>query len=179
MARRAGGRSRGNGLTRDSSKHRHFALVTRLRIHADDVRRLTKGLDEAALARRAVPDKWSLKELVCHVWRIQDLFEQRVEAMLTTDNPAISPYDDPDQDAEFLRRVDMPASESLSAFFDGRQRLCERLGTLTPESWHRTGRHPQYPHYDVHFQIEYMLHHEAHHLYQMYQRRAPLGRIPH
>jgi hypothetical protein len=166
-------------MTRDSSRHRHVALLTRLRIHADDVRRLTKGLDESALAMRAMPDKWSLKELVCHVWRIQDLFEERVEAMLSGDNPAIAPYEDPDGDPDFLRRAARPAGESLQAFFDGRQRLCDRLATLSPEAWHRTGRHPQYPHYDVHFQIEYMLHHEAHHLYQMYQRRAPFGRIPH
>jgi hypothetical protein len=31
----------------------------------------------------------------------------------------------------------------------------------------------------VHFCVEYLTHHEAHHLYQMFQRRAPLGVIPH
>jgi hypothetical protein len=40
---------------------------------------------------------------------------------------------------------------------------------------HRAGRHPEFDHYDVHFQVEYM----AHHIYQMFQRRAPFGQMPH
>ena len=33
---------------------------------------------------------------------------------------------------------------------------------------------PQYGGYDVHFCVEYLAHHEAHHIYQMLQRRSPL-----
>jgi len=29
------------------------------------------------------------------------------------------------------------------------------------------------------FCIEYMAHHEAHHIYQIYQRRSPFGPLPH
>lgn len=161
-----------------SNPGRHTGLITRLRIQADDVRRLMTGLDEPTLARRTDPGKWSLKELACHLWVVQDLFDGRVQAMLDGDNPRITPYADPDSDPVFLKRVALPASDSLPAFFDSRVRFCGRLDALSPESWDRTGRHPEYLHYDVRFQIEYMLHHEAHHLYQMYQRRAPFGRIP-
>ena len=31
------------------------------------------------------------------------------------------------------------------------------------------------PVYDVHFCMEYMGHHEAHHIFQMFERRAALG----
>src|SRR5689334_22297890 len=39
----------------------HARIVDRLRQHAEDVTRMVAGLGEADLARRTVPDKWSVK----------------------------------------------------------------------------------------------------------------------
>jgi uncharacterized protein (TIGR03083 family) len=156
----------------------HAALVARLRQQRDDVRRMTSGLDEAALLARTTAGKWSLKELVAHLTCVQQLFGRRIETMLEHDNPAIAPYE-PDGDPEFDALMKKPAEELLATFFSGRDWLAQRLEGLSPAQWHRPGRHPEYAHYDVHFQVEYMIHHEAHHLYQLYQRRAPLGRMPH
>jgi len=75
--------------------------------------------------------------------------------------------------------VQQKAKQALAAFLDSREKFAARLEKLSPAEWHRPGKHPDYPHYDVHFQVEYMVHHEAHHIYQMFQRRAPLGKIPH
>ncbi|MBI2679804.1 MAG: DinB family protein [Candidatus Solibacter usitatus] len=156
----------------------HLRLVARLRQQADDVRRLTAGLDDAALARRAKPQEWSLKELVCHLHRLQDVFEGRIDRMLTEDNPATVSYS-PEGDAEFDRMAARPGADCLSGFLHERARFAKRLEELTPAQWHRAGRHPDFAQYDVHFQVEYMLHHEAHHVYQILQRRVPLGKLPH
>lgn len=62
-----------------SDKHAtHQQLILRLRQQADDVRRLTSDLDETQLATRTVPEKWSVKELVCHLLRIYQLYQRRV-----------------------------------------------------------------------------------------------------
>ncbi len=156
----------------------HLALVARLRAQAADIRRLTSGLDEAALARRTVPDKWSLKELVCHFRRMETVFAERFVQMLTED-AIIVPYDNPDGDPVFIALTSRPTSEVLTEFFAERDALCRRLDTLTPAEWHRTARHPQFAHYDLHFGVEYMAHHEAHHIYQLFQRRVPFGKLPH
>lgn len=162
-----------------SDKHQaHRLLVARLRQQADDVVRITAGLDETSLAKRTVPDKWSLKELVCHLHRVQQVFEGRVQSMLAQDNPAITVYS-PDDDAAFEKMVALPGKDTLAAFLEDRERLAAQWEELSPGEWHRSGRHPEYPHYDVHFQVEYMAHHEAHHIYQMFQRRTPLGKMPH
>ena len=71
------------------TQNAHRQLVARLRQHAEDVRRLTQGLDDTALSTRRIPDKWSLKELVCHLLSVQQLFDQRLDAVLTQDTPAI------------------------------------------------------------------------------------------
>jgi len=38
---------------------------------------LVSGLDEATFAKRIKPDQWSLKELVCHLDRVQQIFGGR------------------------------------------------------------------------------------------------------
>jgi hypothetical protein len=162
-----------------SDKHEaHRRLIARLRQQADDVRRITTSLDEASLAKRTIPDKWSLKELVCHLQRVQEVFEGRVDAMLAQDNPPVARYD-PEGDAAFEKMVSRPGADSLAVFLESRERFAERLEELSPGEWHRPGSHPEFPHFDVHFQVEYMVHHEAHHVYQMFQRRVPLGKMPH
>ena len=162
-----------------SDKHEaHRRLIARLRQQADDVRRIAAGLDEASLAKRTIPEKWSLKELVCHLDRIQEVFEGRVEAMLTEENPTLASYE-PDDDPDFATCVRRPTWNTLADFLARRERLAERLADLPPGQWHRPGRHPEYGGYDVHFCVEYLAHHEAHHIYQMLQRRSPLGPIPH
>ncbi len=156
----------------------HRRLVERLRRQAEEIRRLTSGLGEDSLSRRTIPDKWSLKELVCHVWRVQLVFDGRVNAMVVEENPAIASYE-PDGDTEFERMASLPAHEALAGFFSARESFAGRLEGLSPADWHRPGRHPEFPDYDVHFQVEYMAHHEAHHIYQMFQRRSALGKLPH
>jgi|SRR5579863_517679 len=156
----------------------HRRLIARLEQQAGDVRHIASGLDEASLALRTIPDKWSLKELVCHLDRVQQVFESRIEAMLAQDNPVIARYD-PDGDQQFDKMTARPGKDSLEAFLKARQQFAARLEGLSPAEWHRSGRHADFPHYDVHFQVEYMVHHEAHHIYQMFQRRQPLGRMPH
>lgn len=167
-----------SGLEQHNKHKLPLDLVERLRRQEADIFRLTSELDEADLKQRAVEGKWSLKELLCHVWRVQRVFADRIDAMLTRENPEIVPYN-PEGDAEFDKLVSTPTEAALSVFSRERASLLERLGTLTPSEWRRPGRHPEYAHYDVRFQVEYMMHHEAHHIYQMYQRRAVLSRIPH
>ena len=156
----------------------HLALVERLRRQAAEVRRLTSGIPEEMLATPTVPGKWSLKELVCHFRRMEEIFGNRFSRLLFEDNPPVIPYS-PDGDEEFLRLTERPTEDVLGDYLCEREALCRRLETLSAADWHRKGRHPEFPHYDVHFQAEYMAHHEAHHIYQLFQRRVPLGKLPH
>jgi len=155
----------------------HARIAARLLDHAVEVRRLFAGLDEEALNRRTVPGKWSLKEILCHIARVQRVFDARLETLLSEDNPEIAYYG-AEGDLLFEEMADHPAAETLEVFLAERGRFLLRLEKLTLDEWHRRGRHPEYENYDVHFQMDYLAHHEAHHVYQMFQRRTPLGKIP-
>jgi len=152
-------------------------LIGRLRQHADDVRRITDGVGDAALDQRIEPAQWSLTELVCHILRVQDLFEGRIDAMLGRDEPAFESYA-PEGDAGF---VDFVAShrgrKAVERFLTERDRFAGRLDALAPGQWLRRGRHPTFARFDVDFLVEYMLHHEAHHMYQMFMRRIRVAAV--
>jgi hypothetical protein len=163
----------------DHDKHEaHARILRRLSDQAKDVDRLTSGLAEEVLARRVVEGKWSLKELAGHLWRVQQVFEARLEAMLAADNPQLQSWN-PDDDPAFDRMLEEGSRELVEGFLAARAAFVARAGQLSPADWHRPGRHPDFPNYDVHFLLEYLAHHEAHHIYQMYQRRSGLGKIPH
>ena len=109
---------------------------------------------------------------------VQQLFDERLDSVLTEDVPVIGKYS-PETDERFDEMVTRPAQAVVDGFLAERVQFASRLEALTSAEWHRRGRHPEFIDYDVHFQVEYMVHHEGHHLYQMYLLRFPLGKIPH
>ncbi len=152
-------------------------LLARLRDQVRDVYRLASGLSETLLAQRLEAGQWSVKELVCHLWRVQQIFQARIRAMLEENDPLIEVYE-PDGDETFEQMRKRPLMEILTGLITERQSLLKLLEGLEAADWERTGRHPEFPYFNVRFQVEYMVHHEAHHIYQMYQRRALLGPPP-
>lgn len=154
-----------------SSRRRR--LTQALLDQADDISRITAGLDETSLAKRVEVGKWSLKELVAHLLRVQQVFEGRVVAMVTEDNPAVTPYD-PDGDPAFAPLLDRQARELIVSFVTNRDLFVGQLMTFSDAEWQRAGRHPEIPGYNVETQVEHMVYHEAHHIYQMLNRRALL-----
>src|SRR5215212_4404497 len=94
----------------------HLALVQRLRQQAADVRRLTSGLSEDTLSARTTPGKWSLKELVCHFRRMEEIFADRFERILTEEMAAIIPYDNPDADPMFVALTAAPTEVVLTDY---------------------------------------------------------------
>ncbi len=162
-----------------AGKHEaHRRLVEKLEFQGAEIRRLCTGLEEDAIAKRPESGKWSVKEVLAHVTRIQEIFEGRLEALLTQEKPPIVSYS-PERDADFEAVAAKTSAELLKLFDAGRARIVARLIPLSPEQWHRSGTHPDYPSYDVHFCMEYMAHHEAHHIYQMFERRAAFAPAPH
>ena len=162
-----------------AGKHEaHRRLVEKLEAQGQEIRRLCAGLEEDIIAKRPESGKWSVKEVLAHIARIQEIFEGRLEALLTQETPPIVSYS-PERDAEFETVSAQPSAELLKLFDSGRARIVARLMDLSPEQWHRPGAHPDYPAYDVHFCMEYMAHHEAHHIYQMFERRAAFAPVAH
>ncbi|MDZ4339549.1 MAG: DinB family protein [candidate division NC10 bacterium] len=127
---------------------------------------LVRQADPAIVKRRPPSGKWSIHEHACHLAEVHPLFFQRLDLMLSEDNPTIRSYDpgrDDPQDA--LLGIDLDSA--LHRFTHDRNRLVERLRQLRPDDWTRTARHEEYNSYSVFTMFRHAALHDFFHAYRI------------
>lgn len=142
------------------------AVVDALQRAPDIVVPLVRAVPAAVLKRRPRTGKWSAHEHACHLAVVHALFFERLEHMLSTPAPVITPYDpgtqDPD-DALLSHDLD----EALDAYVRDRARLVSRLRVLTPADWSKTAEHGEYSHYSVFIMFRHLALHDFLHAYRI------------
>lgn len=116
--------------------------------------------------RRTRADKWSDLEYACHVRDVYRLFDQRLDAMLSEEDPLFENWDqdatavtdryglqDPDDVAQGLR---------LAA-----QRYADRCDSVRGAQWSRPGRRSNGSVFSVESLVLYGLHDVQHHLWDV------------
>lgn len=127
---------------------------------------LVRQADPAVLKRRPPSGKWSIHEHACHLAQVHPLFFQRLDLMLSEDNPAIRSYDPGrDDPRDALLRIDLESA--LRRFKDDRDRLVERLRHLRPQDWTRTAQHEEYNSYSVFTMFRHLVLHDFFHAYRI------------
>src|SRR5262245_24665314 len=102
----------------------------------------------AVLKRRPRPGRWSAHEHACHLAVVHELFFRRLDQMLASPAPVITPYDPGAQDPDdALLKLDL--DECLQAFVRDRARLVGRLRQLGEADWRKTDKHAEYSQYSV------------------------------
>ena len=125
----------------------------------------------AVLERRAVRQRrsdsvWSPLEYACHVRDVFRIYDERLRAMLTHDDPCYANWD---QDATAIddryadqdpRRVavDLEASAVL---------LAHRFDTVTGDEWSRPGTRSDGAHFTIESFARYLIHDPIHHLHDV------------
>lgn len=127
---------------------------------------LVREVPESVLKRRPEPGKWSVHEHACHLAVAHDLFFDRLETMLSTPAPVITPYDPGTSDGEEML-LGMDLDESLDRYAADRRRLVARLRELTFEEWERTAEHGEYSHYSVFIMFRHLALHDFLHAYRI------------
>jgi DinB superfamily len=127
---------------------------------------LVREVPSALLKRRPAPNKWSAHEHACHLAVVHRLFVDRLEQILDSPAPVITPYDpgqsDPD---DFLLGMDL--DDSLRKYVADRGRLVERLRRLSASDWNRTADHGEYSHYSVFIMFRHLALHDFFHAYRI------------
>jgi uncharacterized damage-inducible protein DinB len=139
---------------------------TQLRDFLDEALR---GVPVEKILEQAVPGKWSANENLAHLGRYHEIFLERIERILTEENPAFSRYraeDDPQWEA-WRTLAYKEVAEKLSSL---REMLVARLKTLSAADYKRTGTHPKFGEMTPALWVEFFLVHEAHHLYVALQQ---------
>ena len=127
---------------------------------------LVREVPLSILKRRPTSSKWSAHEHACHLAVVHALFFQRLDQMLATPAPVITPYDPGTQDPDdALLRRDL--DQSLDSYVRDRVRLVCRLRELTPAEWSRTAEHGEYSHYSVFIMFRHLSLHDFYHAYRI------------
>lgn len=127
---------------------------------------LVREVPSALLKRRPAPRKWSAHEHACHLAVVHRLFFERLDTMLATPSPVITPYDPGQSDPDDLL-LGMDLQASLDQYVTDRRRLVARLRRLGPEEWARTAEHGEYSHYSVFIMFRHLALHDFLHAYRI------------
>jgi hypothetical protein len=127
---------------------------------------LIKSADREVLKRRPSPGRWSIHEHGCHLAQVNPIFVERLDHILTQDQPVIRSYDPGRDDPEdALLSVDLPAA--LRRFESDRRELVARLRTLDTRDWQRTAEHDEYNSYSVFIMFRHLAIHDLFHAYRI------------
>jgi uncharacterized damage-inducible protein DinB len=127
---------------------------------------MVRQADPAVLKRRPPSGKWSIHEHACHLAEVNPRFLQRLNLMLTQDNPAIQSYDPGRDDAaDALLGVDL--HDALERFARDRATMVTKLRGLGPRDWARTGEHDEYNSYSVLTMFRHLALHDFFHAYRI------------
>lgn len=127
---------------------------------------LVREVPPLVLTRRPAVKKWSVHEHACHLAVVHRLFIDRLEQILASPAPVITPYDpgqhDPD---DLLLRMDL--DDAMRRYVDDRGRLVERLRRLPEGDWNRAAEHGEYSHYSVFIMFRHLALHDFFHAYRI------------
>jgi hypothetical protein len=120
---------------------------------------------------RPEPGKWSPVEYGCHVRDVFRLYDQRLELMLSQDDP-LFPNWDQDETAVADRYAEQDPGEVAAALREAAMAIAGRFEAVTGAQWQRTGNRSDGARFTVETFARYFLHDPVHHLYDVTGRRA-------
>lgn len=109
--------------------------------------------------------EWTMHQLLWHVMMAQELLSERVDLMLTQDNPNLASkavWAQKDQQG-------MSTGDVLEHYLDLRTQLIDRLKILPTDDWWRSGWHDEFGKQTVLAQATYFARHEMSHMPQFAQ----------
>jgi hypothetical protein len=116
-------------------------LLCNLKSLPNELDDLLKDLDEDTLRWRPIPNKWSIKEIMCHLRDMERLaYLSRYRRMLTEDNPML-PNVDQDRIAFESDYINQDAKAALEEFKRLRWETTQTLAHCPLEAWSRVGTH--------------------------------------
>lgn len=134
-----------------------------------------KVLQHPRVRERPSENKWSALEYACHVRDVFRLFDERLQMMLTQDDPNYANWDQDEtavaqryreQDPEVVARELAEAGDDLAARF-------EQVGR---HEWDRTGNRSDGASFTIESFARYLIHDPVHHLHDVRSGFAQLIR---
>ncbi len=147
-------------------QHKVQGLLQRLGNHLEEIKTLFEEVSEETLCHKESPKKWSLKELLGHLFDVELAFSYRLKKIMEEDDPSYPLFN---QDIwveihEYNHWDSVLLADSLITL---RRHLIFWLGQLNRDQWKRVGIHPEIGRQTVQSIVEYLTSHYEHHIQQI------------
>lgn len=116
-------------------------IIWNLRSLPNELDDLLNGLDEETMRWRPIPNKWSIKEIMCHLRDMErEAYLARYRKILSEQNPVLPNVD---QDRLAIERdyLNQDAKAALAEFKALRTETIQTLNDAPVEAWSRSGVH--------------------------------------
>jgi len=127
---------------------------------------LAEAASDDELRRRPSPDRWSTLEYACHVGDVFRLYDERLQLMLTRDNP-LYPNWDQDEAAVAGRYGERETSRVAGDLAGAAAKIAARFATVSDAQWQRTGERSDGARFTVDTFARYFIHDPVHHLWDV------------
>jgi hypothetical protein len=128
-------------------------LLNNLRSLPNELADLLGDLDEEMLRWQPIPNKWSIKEIICHLRDMEKFaYLARFQKMISEDNPYLELVDQ-NRLAYESDYINQDAKSAFQEFKRIRTETVRTLAAVSVEEWSRTGVHQT----DGHMTIEQLV----------------------
>ena len=116
-------------------------LLCNLRSLPNELEDLLQDLDEETLRWRPIPNKWSIKEIMCHLRDMErEAYLARYQRIIGEEQPWLQNVDQ-DRLAHERDYINQDARQALDEFKLLRNETIQTLDRVPPEAWSRSGIH--------------------------------------
>jgi hypothetical protein len=147
----------------DATAVHHTEVADRIRGDATDWLGRLAGPEAA---QRTQPAVWSALEYGCHVRDVHRIFNQRVQLMLTEDDPQFPNWDQ-DETALADDYASQDPATVATELFDAASVVADTYATVPAEAWSRRGLRSNGSQFTIATIAVYHLHDVIHHAYDV------------
>ena len=131
---------------------------------ASQLSALAKKIGPQGLDRKPSPDKWSPREILCHLADVEAVFAFRLRQTLAQPNHVIQPFD---QDAWASQYAGFTAEAALNVFSSMRQWNETLISNAPADAFARKVTHPERGEMTFQTIVETMAGHDLNHIQQL------------
>ncbi len=144
-------------------------LLQRLGNHLDELKTLFQEVSDQVVCHKDSPKKWSLKEILGHLFDVELAFSYRLKKVMEEDDPTYPAFDQ-DKWVEIHEYNHWDSVLLVDSLISLRRNLIFWLGRLKESHWERVGIHPTIGRQSVQSIVEYLSSHYEHHVEQIKER---------
>ena len=146
-------------------------LVDQLHQFAERLAQLLGTVDQAQSSYKPAANEWSIREIVGHLIDIDELYGERINSMLESENPTFAAFL-PDAVVSEKHYHDQDLADLLTTYLERRQLTVDGLSTLEPDELVRTAQHAKFGAITVVRLIEILVNHDEVHWQQIHANLA-------